>query len=227
MDLNLPSSWRKHLAGEFKKPYFQKLQEFVDAERENHQVFPPEEDVFNAFQHTPYHKVKVMLLGQDPYHDEGQAHGLCFSVQPGVRPPPSLKNIFKELKNDVGCPLPNHGCLTAWADQGVFLLNAVLTVRAHKPASHKGKGWEVFTDEVIRKVNEQEEPVVFLLWGRYAQDKSKLIDTDRHTILKAAHPSPLSAKNGFFGSKPFSQANQALRDAGRDEIEWCLEDTDV
>jgi uracil-DNA glycosylase len=140
-----------------------------------------------------------------------------------VRPPPSLKNIFKELKSDLGCPVPNHGYLTAWADQGVFLLNAVLTVRAHKPASHKGKGWEVFTDEVIRTVNEQEEPVVFLLWGKYAHDKTKLIDARRHTILMAAHPSPLSAKNGFFGSKPFSRANAALRKSGRGEIAWCLE----
>jgi uracil-DNA glycosylase len=224
MKPELPASWRKKLADEFQKPYFKKLQEFVDRERAEYEVYPPEDEVFNAFQHTPYHKVKVMLLGQDPYHDEGQAHGLCFSVKPGVRPPPSLKNIFKELKNDVGCSIPNHGCLTAWADQGVFLLNAVLTVRAHKAASHKGKGWEVFTDEVIRTVNEQEEPVVFLLWGKYAQDKIDLIDADRHTVLAAAHPSPLSAKNGFFGSKPFSQANEALEEAGRGAIAWCLED---
>jgi uracil-DNA glycosylase len=223
MILDLPASWKKKLAGESKKPYFKKLQEFVDREREQYDVYPPAGDVFNAFQHTPFHKVKVMILGQDPYHDEGQAHGLCFSVQPGVRPPPSLKNIFKELKNDLGCAIPNHGCLTAWADEGVFLLNAVLTVRAHKPASHKGKGWEVFTDEVLRTVNEQEESVVFLLWGKYAADKVKLIDGKRHTVLTAAHPSPLSAKNGFFGSKPFSQANAALRKKGRGEIEWCLE----
>jgi uracil-DNA glycosylase len=224
MKPDLPASWRKKLADEFQKPYFKKLQEFVNRERAEYDVYPPEDEVFNAFQHTPYHKVKVLLLGQDPYHDEGQAHGLCFSVKPGVRPPPSLKNIFKELKNDLGCPIPNHGCLTAWADQGVFLLNAVLTVRAHKAASHKGKGWEVFTDEVIRAVNEQEEPVVFLLWGKYAQDKIDLIDADRHTVLTAAHPSPLSAKNGFFGSKPFSQANAALEEAGRGAIDWRLED---
>lgn len=224
MKVELPAPWRKKLAGEFEKPYFQKLMEFVDKERQAHEVYPPEEDVFNAFQHTPYDKLKVMLLGQDPYHDEGQAHGLCFSVRPGVRPPPSLKNIFKELKNDLGHSPPNHGCLTAWADQGVFLLNAVLTVRAHQPASHKGKGWEVFTDEVIRKVNEKETPVVFLLWGKYAQDKIKLIDADRHVVLTAAHPSPLSAKNGFFGSQPFSQANAALRETGQEEIEWRLED---
>ncbi len=222
MNLELPTSWRARLSSEFHKSYFEKLQQFVDAERETKDVYPPEDDVFHAFQHTPYHNVKVLLLGQDPYHDEGQAHGLCFSVKPGVRPPPSLKNIFKELKNDLNCPIPNHGCLTDWADQGVFLLNAVLTVRAHQPGSHKGKGWEVFTDEVIRTVNAQEEPVVFLLWGKYAQDKAKLIDAKRHTILQAAHPSPLSAKNGFFGSRPFSQANQALRQAGRGEINWCL-----
>jgi uracil-DNA glycosylase len=224
MNLELPASWLSRLSSEFGKSYFEKLQQFVDAERETKDVYPPEDDVFNALQHTPYHKVKVLLLGQDPYHDEGQAHGLCFSVKPGVRPPPSLKNIFKELKNDLNCPIPNHGCLTAWADQGVFLLNAVLTVRAHQPGSHKGKGWEVFTDEVIRTVNSQEEPVVFLLWGKYAQDKAKLIDAKRHTVLQAAHPSPLSAKNGFFGSRPFSRANQALRQAGRGEINWCLND---
>jgi uracil-DNA glycosylase len=222
MKLDLPAAWKKKIGGELKKPYFEQLQEFVDRERKEFEVYPPEEDVLNAFKHTPLHKVKVLLLGQDPYHDEGQAHGLCFSVQPGVRPPPSLKNIFKELKNDLGCPIPSHGCLTAWADQGVFLLNAVLTVRAHKPASHKGKGWEVFTDEVIRTVNAQEAPVVFLLWGKYAQDKKKLIDARRHTVLTAAHPSPLSAKNGFFGSTPFSQANAALRKSGRGEIEWRL-----
>ena len=224
MKIELPAAWRKKLADEFEKPYFEKLQGFVDKERKTHTVFPPEKEVFNAFQHTPYDNVKVMLLGQDPYHDEGQAHGLCFSVRPGVRPPPSLRNIFKELASDMACPIPGHGCLTSWADQGVFLLNAVLTVRAHEPASHKNKGWEVFTDEVIRKVNEKSDRVVFLLWGRYAQDKIKLIDPDRHTVLKAAHPSPLSAKNGFFGARPFSKANTALRAAGRGEIEWCLED---
>ncbi|MBW3600320.1 MAG: uracil-DNA glycosylase [Planctomycetes bacterium] len=222
MKITLPAAWRKKLAGEFKKPYFQKLQDFVDRERETHTVFPPEIEVFNAFQHTPYDNVKVMLLGQDPYHGEGQAHGLCFSVRPGVRPPPSLRNIFKELKSDIGCPLPNHGCLTSWADRGVFLLNAVLTVRANKPASHKRKGWEVFTDEVIRLVGEKQDRVVFLLWGRYARDKIKLIDAARHTVLTAPHPSPLSAKTGFFGSRPFSQANHALRAAGREEIDWCL-----
>jgi uracil-DNA glycosylase len=224
MKIELPAAWRKKVAGEFEKPYFQKLQAFVDQERKTQTVFPPEREVFNAFQHTPYDNVKVMLLGQDPYHDEGQAHGLCFSVRPGVRPPPSLRNIFKELASDVACPIPDHGCLTSWADQGVFLLNAVLTVRAHKPASHKGKGWEVFTDEVIRKVNEKSDRVVFLLWGRYAQDKSKLIDADRHTVLKAAHPSPLSAKSGYFGARPFSKANSALRAAERGEIAWCLDD---
>jgi uracil-DNA glycosylase len=220
----LPASWKEQLAGEFNKPYFQKLAQFVAQERKQDEVYPPEDEVFNAFQHTPLDQVKVMLLGQDPYHDHGQAHGLCFSAPPGVRPPPSLKNIFKELQSDLGCPIPNHGCLAAWADQGVFLLNAVLTVRAHHPASHRGKGWEIFTDQVIRTVNERHDPVVFLLWGKYAQDKRKLIDSRRHSILTAAHPSPLSAMNGFFGSRPFSQANAALCKMGRGEIQWCLED---
>jgi uracil-DNA glycosylase len=222
--LTIPASWKPHLAAEIAKPYYRQLIQFVEEERKNHTVFPPENEVFNALSHTPYDKVKVLLLGQDPYHDEGQAHGLCFSVRPGVKPPPSLKNIFKELKSDVGCRIPNNGCLTPWADQGVLLLNAVLTVRAHEPNSHKGKGWETFTDEIIRKVGEKKEMVVFILWGAYAQKKTALIDTDRHLILKSAHPSPLSAKNGFFGSKPFSQTNAALQAAGRGEIDWQLSD---
>lgn len=220
----LPAAWQPLLADETSKPYFKQLMQFVQEERQSHTIYPPEPEVFNALVHTPYDKVKVLLLGQDPYHDERQAHGLCFSVRPGVKPPPSLVNIFKELKSDLGCTIPNNGCLTPWADQGVLLLNAVLTVRAHQPNSHKGKGWELFTDAIIQKVSAKTEPVVFILWGAYAQKKENLIDTDRHIILKSVHPSPLSAKNGFFGSKPFSQTNAALKAAGRGEIDWQLPD---
>jgi uracil-DNA glycosylase len=218
-----PSAWQPVVDEEFGKPYFQKLQEFLAEERANYTVYPPENEVFTAFQLTPYEKVNVLLLGQDPYHDENQAHGLCFSVRPGVRPPPSLVNIFKELKDDLGCRIPNNGYLAPWAEQGVMLLNAVLTVRAHTPNSHKNKGWEKFTDEVIRRINDKEDPVVFLLWGGYAQKKIGLIDTDRHTIVKSAHPSPLSVKK-FFGSKPFSATNKALRAAGKTEIDWQIPD---
>jgi uracil-DNA glycosylase len=220
----LPASWRAVLAGEFRQPYFEQLRAFVDGERAKHKVFPPAEDVFNAFKHTPYDRVKVLILGQDPYHDDGQAHGLCFSVRPGVKPPPSLVNIFKELQNDLGVKPPNHGCLYHWADQGVMLLNTVLTVRAHSPNSHKGHGWEKFTDEVIRAISAKPELVVFVLWGAPAQKKLPLIDAARHKVVKSAHPSPLSAKSGFFGSKPFSQINAALGEAGRGEIDWKIPD---
>ena len=220
----LPESWRAKLAGEFCKPYFQKLYLFVAEERKHHKIFPPEEEVFNAFRFTPYEQMNVLLLGQDPYHDEGQAHGLCFSVRPGVRPPPSLVNIFKELHNDVGCKVPNNGCLEPWAWQGVLLLNAVLTVRAHEPNSHKGKGWEHFTDAAIQAASNKPEPVVFVLWGAYAQRKIEMIDTSRHAIIQSAHPSPLSAKHGFFGSKPFSKINAALKEAGKPEINWQIPD---
>jgi uracil-DNA glycosylase len=223
MQKQLPPSWQKVLAGEFEKPYFQDLEKFVDEERRTHTVFPPEKDVFNAFVYTPYNKAKVLLLGQDPYHDEGQAHGLCFSVRPGVRKPGSLLNMFKELQDDLGCTMPNNGCLIPWAQQGVMLLNAVLTVRAHKPNSHKNKGWETFTDAVIRALNDRPQPVVFVLWGAYAQKKTKLIDASRHRILKAAHPSPLSAKM-FFGSEPFSAVNAALEELGETPIDWQLPD---
>jgi len=222
MDIQLPPSWQKVLADEFEKPYFKELDQFVDRERQAHQVFPPAEDVFNAYKYTPYNKVKVLLLGQDPYHDDGQAHGLCFSVRPGVKPPPSLVNMFKELKNDLGCAIPNNGCLVPWAKQGVMLLNAVLTVRAHEPNSHKDKGWETFTDATIRALADRTRPVVFLLWGAYAQKKKKLI-TERHRVLIAAHPSPLSAKK-FFGSKPFSAANKALEELGEGPIDWQIPD---
>jgi uracil-DNA glycosylase len=224
MQIDIPESWHAHLAAEFEKPYFQKLAQFVDEERRNYIVFPPEEDVFNALRYTPYERVNVLLLGQDPYHDDNQAHGLCFSVRPGIKPPPSLINMFKELHNDVGFRIPNNGYLVPWAEQGMLLLNAVLTVRAHQANSHKNHGWEMFTDAVIRQVSEKSDPVVFVLWGGYAQKKIKLIDTTRHVIIQSAHPSPLSAHNGFFGSKPFSTVNNALRNAGKPEINWQLPD---
>ncbi|BAY07549.1 uracil-DNA glycosylase [Calothrix sp. NIES-2098] len=222
----LSPSWQTVLLEEFNKPYFSKLQSFLVEERQAHTVYPPEEDIFSAFELTPYEKVNVLLLGQDPYHDENQAHGLCFSVKPGIKPPPSLSNIFKELQNDVGFNIPNHGYLASWAKQGILMLNAVLTVRAHTPNSHKNQGWETFTDAVISKVNQKPDPVVFVLWGGYAQKKLKLIDTTRHQAIKSAHPSPLSARNGFFGSKPFSAINSALRSVGKPEIDWQLLDFD-
>jgi len=216
----LPESWRAEIGEEMTFPYFERLGAFLETERAEHTVFPPEEDVFNAFAHTDFDDVKVVILGQDPYHDDGQAHGLCFSVQPGVKIPPSLRNIYKELHSDLGCDIPDHGCLTSWAEQGVFLLNTVLTVRAHTANSHKKKGWENFTGAAIEAIAAREKPVVFILWGRHAQAKKELIDSDRHAILESAHPSPLSAKNGFFGSKPFSTANEHLRNWGQTEIDW-------
>ena len=204
------------------QPYFQKLTAFVDGERTSQEVFPPEDDVFAAFRWTPYDRVKVLLLGQDPYHDNGQAHGLCFSVRPGVRPPPSLANVYRELRQDVGANLPGHGCLIPWAQQGILLLNAVLTVRAHQANSHKGKGWELFTDAVIRTLNEKPEHVVFVLWGSYAKKKASLITNLRHTVITGVHPSPLSANQGFFGSRPFSNVNAALVTAGQLPIDWQL-----
>ena len=224
MTLTIPVGWQEQLADETQKPYFQKLQQFVDSERQQHTIFPPEEQVFAALDITPFDRVNVLILGQDPYHDVGQAHGLCFSVQPGIKTPPSLVNIYKELASDVGFRIPNHGYLTPWAEQGMLMLNAVLTVRAHTANSHKNKGWETFTDAVIEKVNEKESPMVFVLWGAYAQKKVKLIDEQRHVIIQSAHPSPLSARNGFFGSRPFSAINAALRDAGKPEIDWQLAD---
>src|SRR5690349_11090352 len=221
MKVDLPAGWKKVLSAELAKPYFHELAEFVDGERAAHQVFPPEGDVFNAFKYTPYADVNVLLLGQDPYHDDGQAHGLCFSVQPGVKPPPSLVNIYKELQADVGFRVPNHGYLEHWARQGVLLLNAVLTVRAHTPNSHKDRGWEKFTDKVIDALNASPRPIVFALWGAYAQKKGKRIDTGKHVVVTAAHPSPLSAKQ-FLGSKPFSAIDDALVRAGHEPMRWEL-----
>lgn len=218
----METSWRPILAAETEKPYWKDLQAFVRAERQAHTVYPPDKEVFAALHLTPYEQVRVFILGQDPYHGPGQAHGLCFSVRPPVAPPPSLVNIFKELQADLGCPIPSHGSLTHWAAQGVLLLNAVLTVRAHQANSHKGRGWEAFTDAVLKAVNAKPERVVFVLWGASARAKKTLIDTRRHVIIESAHPSPLSAANGFFGSRPFSKINAALRAADRPEIDWCV-----
>jgi len=218
----VPDSWQAVLGEETEKPYFTRLREFVEAERAAHQVFPPADDVFAALRLTPYERARVLILGQDPYHDDNQAHGLAFSVRPGIKPPPSLVNMFKELHDDVGARIPNNGYLVPWAEQGVLLLNAVLTVRAHEPNSHKGKGWETFTDAVIRVVNAKDGPVVFVLWGGYAQKKLALIDAARHTVIQSAHPSPLSARNGFFGSRPFSAINAALTARGALPIDWQI-----
>ncbi len=217
-----PSKWAEMLAPEFAAPYFTQLQQFVGEERASETTFPPEADVFNAFRYTPLESVRVVILGQDPYPTPGHAHGLCFSVRPGVALPASLRNIYAELKADLGIAPVKHGYLAAWAEQGVYLLNAVLTVRSGKPASHANKGWETFTDAALRAVNDLKRPVVFLLWGAYAQKKAKLIDETRHVVLKSAHPSPLSASNGFFGSKPFSKINAALTKAGEPTIDWQL-----
>jgi uracil-DNA glycosylase len=220
----IPESWLPALAADQDKPYYQELYRFVGEERRKYSIYPPGNDVFNALRYTPYDQVRVMIIGQDPYHEEGQAHGLAFSVRPGVPPPPSLLNIFKELNADVGFHIPNHGCLIPWAEQGVLLLNAVLTVRAHQANSHQGKGWETFTDTVLQAVNQKQTPVVFLLWGSYAQRKAELIDGNRHIILKAPHPSPLSASRGFFGCRHFSKTNAELKSAGLPPIDWQLED---
>ncbi len=220
MTATIAAGWDPILRSEFEKPYWSTLQEFVAAERLSGEVFPPQKDVFAAFQLTSYAETKVMILGQDPYHGPGQAHGLCFSVKPGVRVPPSLANMYKELVTDVGFAPPDHGSLESWAQQGVLLLNTTLTVRSGAAASHQGQGWEVFSDEVIKAVSAKAEMVVFLLWGAHARKKKSLIDSERHVILEAPHPSPLSAHRGFFGSAPFSQTNAALTSAGRKPIDW-------
>jgi uracil-DNA glycosylase len=221
MTLTIPPSWQAAVGEEADKPYFAALTGFVAAERAEHQVFPPEADTFAALAATAFQDVQIVLLGQDPYHDDGQAHGMCFSVRPGVRIPPSLRNMYKELNADLGCEIPAHGNLQAWADRGVLLLNTVLTVRAHEAASHKGKGWETFTDAVIRAVAAREQPAVFILWGAHAKKKAALIDQDRHRIVQGAHPSPLSARL-FLGSRPFSAADKALAELGRDPIDWQI-----
>ncbi|MCP3761527.1 uracil-DNA glycosylase [Domibacillus sp. A3M-37] len=217
------NDWAPLLEDEFEKPYYQELRSFLKEEYKTQTIHPNMNDIFNALHFTSYKNVKVVILGQDPYHGPNQAHGLSFSVQPGIVPPPSLKNMYKELKEDLGCPIPNHGYLKQWADEGVLLLNTVLTVREGKAHSHRGKGWETFTDQVIQLISNREKPVVFLLWGRPAQSKKALIDTKKHVIFESPHPSPLSASRGFFGSRPFSQANDALASMGEKPINWCLE----
>jgi len=216
------TDWNPILRAELAKPYWPELQRFVADERAQHAVYPSHDDVFAALHLTPFEQVEVVILGQDPYHGPGQAHGLCFSVRPGTAQPPSLRNLLKELHTDLGIEPVGHGCLDSWARRGVLLLNTTLTVRAGQAASHQGKGWETFTDEVIRAVSAKPERVVFFLWGASARKKKVLIDTTRHAIIESAHPSPLSAHNGFFGSRPFSRGNEALQAAGRDPIDWRL-----
>lgn len=217
------NDWLEALKDEFRKPYYKQLFETVNQEYKTKLIFPPSDDIFNAFHLTPLHNVKVVILGQDPYHNHGQAHGLCFSVKKGVEVPPSLVNIYQELHDDLGCRIPEHGCLTKWAEQGVLMLNTVLTVRAHMANSHRGKGWEEFTDAAIRTLNKQDRPMVFILWGRPAQTKKKMLNNPKHLILEAPHPSPLSAHNGFFGSRPFSKTNRFLQDNGLGPIDWQIE----
>lgn len=217
------NDWLDALKGEFKKPYYKELFNKVNEEYRTRLIFPPADDIFNAFHLTPLSKVKVVILGQDPYHNNGQAHGLCFSVKKGVEVPPSLVNIYKELHDDLGCTIPNHGCLTKWAEQGVLMLNTVLTVRAHQANSHRGIGWEEFTDAAIRVLAAQDRPMVFILWGKPAQSKKSMLDPDKHLILEAPHPSPLSAYRGFFGSKPFSKTNAYLTAHGLEPIDWQIE----
>lgn len=221
LSIQLEPSWLAHLQGEFEQPYMRELGAFLRGEkRAGKRIFPAGDEIFSAFDHTPLDKVKVVILGQDPYHGEGQAHGLCFSVRPGVAVPPSLQNIYKEINAELGHPVPSHGYLTSWADQGVLLLNSVLSVECARAASHQGKGWEHFTDRVIDLVNREREGVVFLLWGSYAQRKGAIIDTTRHCVLKAPHPSPLSAHRGFFGCGHFRAANEYLQQRGETPIDW-------
>lgn len=222
MVMKIPETWSAVLDEEVQKPYFHAIEQFVDAERALFTIYPKEEEVFSALEYTPYEQVRVLILGQDPYHGPRQAHGCSFSVRPHVPLPPSLVNIYKELKDDLGCTPPDHGCLVPWARQGVLLLNTVLTVRGGQANSHAGKGWEQFTDAVFRAVNRLPTRVVFILWGNSARKKAELVDLSRHVVIQSAHPSPLSASNGFFGSKPFSRTNQALREAGLPEINWQL-----
>ena len=224
MNLDIPESWQAAIGGEFGKPYFKSLARFVDEERQAFplRIYPSEDQVFAALTLTPFDRVRVVMLGQDPYPGEGMAHGLCFSVAPSVSGlPASLRNIFKEMQSDLGIPLPNNGCLAPWAKQGILMLNTILTLRAGEPLSHKGRGWETFTDEILRKVSAKPGPIVFVLWGKTAQARIKLIDTKRHVIVQGAHPSPLSAK-AFFGTRPFSSINAALRAMSKQEINWQI-----
>lgn len=220
----LRNDWADTLSDQFEMPYYLALREFLIEEYRSTAVYPDMYDIFNALHYTPLAATKVCILGQDPYHGPNQAHGLSFSVKPGIAPPPSLVNIFKELERDLGHPAPNHGCLEKWAREGVLLLNAVLTVRGGQANSHRGKGWEHFTDRVVEVLNDRVEPVVFILWGRNAQAKKPMIDASRHCIIESAHPSPLSAHYGFFGSRPFSQANRFLQQIGKEPVDWALDD---
>ncbi|PRO64265.1 uracil-DNA glycosylase [Alkalicoccus urumqiensis] len=216
------NDWQEKVGGELKKEYFEELRAFLREEYRNHSIYPPKNDVMNAFHATSYEQTKVVLLGQDPYHGKGQAHGLSFSVRPGVKVPPSLVNIYKELNEDLGHPIPEHGCLEPWAEEGVLMMNTVLTVREKEPHSHRGRGWETFTNEVIDVLNKREEPVIFLLWGKPAQHKMERIDTEKHHVLTSPHPSPFSANKGFFGSRPFSRINEILKSQGQEPINWEL-----
>ncbi|HDR7792709.1 TPA: uracil-DNA glycosylase [Bacillus luti] len=220
MENVLKNDWGPLLAPEFEKEYYQSLADFLKEEYEAHVIYPKKEDIFNALQYTSYENTKVVILGQDPYHGPDQAHGLSFSVQPGIKTPPSLLNMYKELRDEYGYEIPNNGYLVKWAEQGVLLLNTVLTVRQGEANSHKGKGWEHFTDRVIELLNEREKPVIFILWGRHAQAKEKLITNTNHHIIESVHPSPLSARRGFFGSKPYSKVNTILANMGEREIDW-------
>jgi len=218
----ISNDWAEKISAEYKKPYYRELFNFIKDEYSKVVVYPPSEDIFNAMHLTPLSNVKCVILGQDPYHEPGQAHGLCFSVKPDIKIPPSLENIYKELHDDIGFEVPNHGYLEEWAKQGVLLLNTVLTVQAHRAFSHRGKGWEQFTDAIIRTVNEVDRPVVFLLWGKPAQEKKALLNNPKHLILEAPHPSPLSAYRGFFGCRHFSKANEFLMQNGETPIDWTL-----
>ena len=220
----ITNDWKKQLEPEFRKPYYRALYDKVRFEYEHYQVFPPAKDLFRAFELTPYEDVRVVILGQDPYHNDGQAHGLCFSVTPGTEIPPSLKNIYQELKTDLGCRIPDNGYLVHWAEQGVLLLNTVLTVRAHQAFSHRGIGWEQFTDAAIRALDQADRPLVFMLWGRPAQEKAAMLTNPKHLILKAPHPSPLSASRGFFGCRHFSKCNEFLIQNGMKPIDWQIPD---
>jgi len=220
MEVKIEESWKNKLSDEFEKPYFKALASFVKDEYSKQTVYPPGKEIFNAFAHCPFWQVKVVIIGQDPYHGPGQANGLCFSVKEGIRMPPSLVNIFKEIVGDLGKEIPPSGNLERWAGQGVLLLNATLTVRANSPGSHQNKGWETFTDEVIKVVSGEKENIVFILWGAYAQRKGAVIDKSKHMVLESAHPSPFSADKGFFGSKPFSKTNAYLKSKGLKEVDW-------
>lgn len=218
------NSWTPWLKEEWQQPYFKQLASFIHEEYETKAVYPPKQQVFSAFENCDLPDIRAVILGQDPYHQKGQAHGMCFSVNPGVQIPPSLQNIYRELNHDLGCFIPDNGYLMPWAGQGVFLLNTVLTVQDSRPRSHAGKGWEIFTDHVIARINEKEEPVVFLLWGRDARNKAGMLDHTKHLVLEAPHPSPLSAYNGFFGCRHFSKANAFLSQKGRGPIDWQIPD---